>query len=102
MFLSQKYRREGGRVIFRSVVPKVGENGATPFLPYTSMHFALPTSGLDMPCAVPNFTGIPAVIVQPASSVFVEVRGGLIVIGGNTFSRSSVKPYLLLQQVSYD
>ena len=23
------------------------------------MHFALPTSGLNLPCVVPNFTGIP-------------------------------------------
>ena len=33
------------------------------------MHFVLPTSGLDLPCAVPNFTGIPVVIAQPAYSV---------------------------------
>ena len=29
----------------------------------------LPTSGLDLPCAEPNFTGIPVVIAQPAYSV---------------------------------
>ena len=34
------------------------------------MHFALPTSGHDLPCAVPKFTGISAVIVQPAYSVY--------------------------------
>ena len=35
------------------------------------MHFALPTSGLVLPCAVPNFTGIPVVIAQPAYSVYM-------------------------------
>ena len=34
------------------------------------MHFALPTSGLHLPCAVPNFTGIAAMIAQPAYSVY--------------------------------
>ena len=38
-------------------------------LPLSPMRFALPTSGLDQPCAVPNFTGIPVVTPQPASSV---------------------------------
>ena len=33
------------------------------------MHFALPTSGHDLPCAVPNFTGIAAVTAQPAYSI---------------------------------
>ena len=34
------------------------------------MHFVLPTSGLVLPCAVPNFTGIAVVIAQPAYSVY--------------------------------
>ena len=38
------------------------------------MRFVLPTSGLDKPCAVPNFTGIAAVIAQPAYSVYGEGR----------------------------
>ena len=38
------------------------------------MRFVLPTSGLDLACAVPNFTGIPAVTAQPASSVY-RLRG---------------------------
>ena len=29
------------------------------------MHFAPPTAGLDLPCAVPNFTAIPAVTANP-------------------------------------
>ena len=29
------------------------------------MHFAPPTSHTDVPCAVPNFTGIPAVTANP-------------------------------------
>ena len=29
------------------------------------MHFALPTPGLDLPCAVPNFMAIPAVTANP-------------------------------------
>ena len=35
------------------------------------MQISFPTSGLDQPCAVPNFTGIPVVIAQPAYSVYV-------------------------------
>ena len=31
------------------------------------MHFALPTAGLDLLCAVPNFTAIPAVTANPHS-----------------------------------
>ena len=38
------------------------------------MHFALPTSGHDWPCAVPKFTGICAVIVQPANKYIHQVR----------------------------
>ena len=30
----------------------------------------LPTSGADLPCALQNFTGIPAVTAQPAYSVY--------------------------------
>ena len=30
----------------------------------------LPSSGLDMPCAMRTFTGIPAVTSKPASSVY--------------------------------
>ena len=45
--------------------PKIWEGRETPPLPYTLMHFVLPTSGLDLPCAVPNFTGIPAVTANP-------------------------------------
>ena len=37
------------------------------------MRFVLPTSCLDLACAVPNFTGIPAVTAQPASSVYYDV-----------------------------
>ena len=39
------------------------------------MQISLPTSGLDQPCAVPNFTGIPVVIAQPAYSVYKEKLG---------------------------
>ena len=35
----------------------------------------LPTSGLDLLCAVPNFTAIPAVIAQPAYSVYIIQPG---------------------------
>ena len=35
------------------------------------MHFALPTSGLDLPCAVPNFMGIHVVKAQPAYAVYL-------------------------------
>ena len=30
------------------------------------------TSGFHLPCAVPNFTGIPVVIAQPAYSVYPQ------------------------------
>ena len=59
-----------GGVIFWSDIPKICENRETPFLPLAPMRFVLPTSGLDLPCAVPNFTGIPAVMAQPAYSVY--------------------------------
>ena len=39
------------------------------------MRNPLPTSGLDLPCAVPNFTGIQAVIAQPAYSVITKLLG---------------------------
>ena len=58
-----------GIIILCSDLLKTGQGRETPSLPYTSMHFALPTSGLNLPCAVPNFTGIPVVIAQPAYSV---------------------------------
>ena len=35
------------------------------------MHFALPTSGHDSPCAAPKFTAITAVTAQPAYAVYV-------------------------------
>ena len=38
------------------------------------MHFVLPTSGHDLPCVVPKFKGIRAVIAQPAYSVFPNLR----------------------------
>ena len=44
------------------------EGRETPLLPYTSMSFALPTPGLDLPCAVANFTGIPVVVCQEFQS----------------------------------
>ena len=46
-------------------LPKIREGRKTALLPYTLMHFVLPTSGLDVPCAVPKFTGIPAVTANP-------------------------------------
>ena len=64
--------KKGRRGIhFCSEVPKNRESPETPPLPYTSVHFVLPTSGLHVPCAVPNFTGIPVVIAQPAYSVYL-------------------------------
>ena len=31
----------------------------------------LPSTGVDLPCALQNFTGIPAVTAQPAYSVYI-------------------------------
>ena len=39
--------------------------GGTPFSPQAPMHFALPTPGLDLPCMVRSFTGIPVVADNP-------------------------------------
>ena len=41
-----------GVILFCSNIPKIWGNGGTPFLLSTPMHLALPTSGLDLPCAV--------------------------------------------------
>ena len=63
-------------VIFWSDVQKIRENRETTFLPLGPMRFVLPTSGHDLPCAVPKFTGIHAVIAQPAYSVYDVVEFG--------------------------
>ena len=51
-------------------VPKIRGAGGTPFLPLAPMRFVLPTSGLNLPCAMPKITGICAVTTQPAYSVY--------------------------------
>ena len=56
-------------------LPKIRDRWETPALPQASMRFVLPTSGLDVPCAVPTFTGIHVVIAQPAYSVYVHLVG---------------------------
>ena len=50
------------------------EGRETPPLPYTSMRFVLPTSGRNLPCAVPKFTGIRAVTAQPAYPVYTNCK----------------------------
>ena len=62
-------KRSAGMIMFCSDLLQIQAGRERAPLPYTSMRFVLPTSGLDLPCAVPNFTGIVVVIAQPASSV---------------------------------
>ena len=57
-------------IISCSDIPEIRQGRETPSLPWTSMHFVLPTSGHDLPCAVLKFTGIPAVTCQPAYPVY--------------------------------
>ena len=59
MFWSQQYSR--GHHFFVRSTEKLA-----------LMRFVLPTSGLDLACAVPNFTGIPTVTAQPTSSVYTQ------------------------------
>ena len=54
-----------GGVIFWSIVSKIRENRETPFSPLAPMRLVLPTSGHDLPCAVPKFTAIRAVTANP-------------------------------------
>ena len=60
--------------IYTQLVPKIRENGATLFVPLESMRFVLPTSRLDLPCAVPNFTAIGVGTAKPAYSVYTLAR----------------------------
>ena len=66
--------KSGEMIIFCSDLYRIREDRETAPLPYISMHFALPTSGLDLACAVPNFTGIPVVIAQPAYAIYGSCR----------------------------
>ena len=59
-----------GGIISCSDIPEIRQGRETAPLPLTAMHFVLPTSGHDLPCAVPKFTGIHAVTAQPAYSVY--------------------------------
>ena len=42
------------------------------------MHFTLPTPDLDLPCTVPNFMAIPAVMANPHTRYRDKI--GLIVV----------------------
>ena len=47
-----------GVIISLTEVPKILGAAETPFLLQAPMHFKVPSSGLDMPCAVPNFMAV--------------------------------------------
>ena len=59
---------------FLSELLKIRGTGGTPFFPQAPMHFALPTSGGHLACAVLKFTGIPSVAANP----FARYRGPIL------------------------
>ena len=69
-----------GGIIFCLEVRKKSGSRGTPFLSKASMRFVLPTSGLDLPCALRSFTGIPAMTAKPPSSVFFVTINTLVTV----------------------
>ena len=55
--------KNGNYILLR--IPENKGGPGNPSAPIDFNAFALPTSGLDLACVVPNFSGIPAVTANP-------------------------------------